>query len=182
VNFYVPATCEVPTGLTVTDITSTGATISWAEAAGADKYAVTVADFAGGTFQKTQVTGTSITAVSALEPSTEYAVQVKSICFELGERSASSETVYFTTNPLRLANGWNSAVYPNPTSGILTVQTELTGDVTVAVSSISGQLVQTHRMIDNIEQLDLSYLADGLYVVAITNGSDREIFNISISK
>jgi hypothetical protein len=182
VNFYVPASCEIPTGLTVTDITSTGATISWSAAAGAEKYAITIADFASGTFQKTQVETNSVTAVSAFAPSTEYAVHVKSICFELGERSEASETVYFTTNPLRLANEWNTVVYPNPTSGLLNIQTELTGDIFVTVSSVSGQTVFTHQMNGNIDQLNLNFLADGLYIVTLANNVDREIFNIAISK
>lgn len=61
------------------------------------------------------------------------------------------------------------SVYPNPTTGNLTVQTDLALPVNIQVFDISGKVVLTQRMNAQTYQMDLSGLAKGAYNVRLFN-------------
>lgn len=175
--------CNAPVDVVVTDITSSGATISWTGTSGADQYLITLADFAAGTSGK-QRTGPATTFVieDMLAPSTEYSIRIKSICYDLGLRSEPSETVYFTTAPMRSGGEFHSAVYPNPTAGNLQVQTNLSGTVMLTVTGMTGQLLMSTIIEAGSTSLDLSMFADGLYMIRLDNGQSSEIFTVSLNR
>lgn len=94
-----PTQLAAPTGLTVDDITSSGATLSWNAVANANSYVVTIVD--GGSFEQDYpVTGTT-TTVSDLESSTDYLWTVKAIGDGTNyEDSEESEIGEFATSAL----------------------------------------------------------------------------------
>lgn len=91
-TFEVPATCAKPTAVTVADITTTSATISWTDNNMPTPSSWTI-----------DVNGTEITGITAnpytietLTHSTAYTVRVKAVCSET-DASDWSNTVNFTT-------------------------------------------------------------------------------------
>ena len=90
------ATCATPTGISVSGITSTLATITWTAVSGAASYKVQYKTNAAAAF--TTVTSTSASAsLSGLAASTIYTYQVQTVCSN-GLSSALSTTATFTTS------------------------------------------------------------------------------------
>ncbi len=98
----VTPTCSEPTALTVSNITTTGGTVSWtaatpAPANGYDMYYSTAntAPTATSTPNATAITGTTYT-IPSLSPSTKYYIWVRSAC-SATDKSAWSELTTLTT-------------------------------------------------------------------------------------
>lgn len=86
-------TCNIPSGLSTSNITTTSASLSWAAATGAASYGIRYR-IAGGTWVTTSSSSTS-KSLSGLTADTNYEFQVKSICS--GQESAYSATSTFRT-------------------------------------------------------------------------------------
>ena len=109
-------TCNAPTGLTTTSITSTGATLNWTGAAGATSYNVRYKKTADATWTNT-TSATTSKAITGLVASTSYDWQVQTVCSG-GTTSAFTSTTTFTTTG---AGGVCSDTYEsNNTSGTAT--------------------------------------------------------------
>ncbi len=73
-------------------------------------------------------------------------------------------------------------VYPNPTSGWLNVRSRVYGEsLTISIFSASGQRV-VQQQIQSGEQIDLSLLQSGLYLVHATNGNQIGNYKINVIK
>lgn len=94
-----PATCNTPTGLAASSITSSGASMSWAAVSGALSYNLQYKTSAASTFTTVNTTGTSY-ALSGLSASTAYVTQVQAVCS--GASSTYSSQVGFTTSAASL--------------------------------------------------------------------------------
>ncbi|CAM1343929.1 reprolysin-like metallopeptidase [Tenacibaculum amylolyticum] len=92
----VPCTATVPTGVAVSGVSSSGATVSWNSVAGAT-YDVRYRQAGTTSWTVNAVSGTS-TTLSGLNASTNYEVQVRSKC--TSSNSAYSSTVTFTTSAI----------------------------------------------------------------------------------
>ncbi len=62
------------------------------------------------------------------------------------------------------------AVFPNPTSGIVTVQIPGTGSSDINVTDMSGKVVVMQNTSTNKADLDLSSLSPGVYQIVVNNG------------
>ena len=68
------------------------------------------------------------------------------------------------------SEGNDVAIYPNPTSGVLTI--DVPGSVsenTIIVTDMSGKLIVENRTTDAKSELDLSSLAKGMYLLNVSN-------------
>jgi len=90
-----PPTCDAPTGLSSSNITSSSATLSWSAASGASTYDIRIRPAGGSWTTTTGITGTSYNA-TGLTASTTYEFQVRTQCTN-GVTSAWSATASFTT-------------------------------------------------------------------------------------
>ena len=61
----------------------------------------------------------------------------------------------------------NHVVYPNPTQGILTIDTDIIGQYTIAISTLKGQLLYNDRLEGPTHQIDLSSFEKGLYFITV---------------
>jgi chitodextrinase len=97
---FTPAVCNAttPTGVSISGISSSGATISWNEVSGAT-YDVRFRQAGTTSWTVNAVSGTS-TALSGLSATTQYQVQVRSKCSS--GNSSYSSTVSFTTTEVQL--------------------------------------------------------------------------------
>jgi len=92
--------------------------------------------------------------------------------------------------------GWNGApssiaasasedgflIYPNPGSGIFTIETPTTEPTEISVINASGQLISTHLLSEQYVpslQLDLSSMEPGFYIVRLKT-KDHEIFSSNL--
>jgi len=87
-------TCNIPTGIASSNVTSTSATISWAAVTGATSYSVQYKTN-GTTTWSTISSATNSVGITGLSPATTYNVQVASVC--TGGQSGYSSILNFTT-------------------------------------------------------------------------------------
>lgn len=184
-------TCETPTGLTVSDITSGSALISWNAVAGAQGYEVQVEDdentpaFTWETIE----TGTQVT-VTGLAPGGNYQVKVKTKC-EGGNNSADTDWVFFSAtnfagnDPQMLTPEQESSsqaykLSPNPAySGeqltIAPEQVMSSEKIWIGIYDQQGRLQRSLDAFGGMEQMQIptAGLRAGMYQVVIR--SDKEI-------
>ncbi|MBL7952054.1 MAG: T9SS type A sorting domain-containing protein [Flavobacteriales bacterium] len=70
-------------------------------------------------------------------------------------------------------------MYPNPTNGLVRVNTVGNEKMTVEVMNILGELVSTSKFVGNTV-LDLEGLADGVYSVRVSNGAKTAVQRITL--
>ena len=162
--------CNPPTGLEVSGLTATSATLSWDAVAPADQYVLAIRNNTTGNRNSRQVVGTSWT-FDALEPGHSYTFRTKSVCYPDGI-SGPSEEVDFTT-PLRLGvMGDGMTVYPNPGNGTF----QLAGwsshntSASMIITDIAGSVVFSAELGEGVNadpmpvQLDVP---SGLYILQV---------------
>ena len=78
------------------------------------------------------------------------------------------------------------AIFPNPTSGQLTIHNSNTnlGTAEVKVVNVMGQTVMTQNYSDfnGTHRIDLSELSNGLYFVNINSGNSNTVHRIMLNK
>jgi len=126
------ATCNAPTGMNTTGISSTAATFNWTAAAGATSYNVRYKTTAGATWTTT-TSATTSKSVTGLTAGTAYEWQVQTVCSG-GTTSAYTASTNFTTT-----GGGGACVdnyEPNNTSGTAaTISTGVTYQELIASST-----------------------------------------------
>ena len=91
--------CAIPTGLSVTNITNTSATVSWDAVEGVDNYEVEVEDGDNTpAYELNRELSATTIEVTGLSPNGEYKVKVKSKCSG-GNNSEYTEWVFFNATP-----------------------------------------------------------------------------------
>jgi len=71
----------------------------------------------------------------------------------------------------------NIAVYPNPTTGILHIDTKEQGILNVQVINVQGQTIKKETLKDNAG-IDISALPNGFYVVKITGETSSDVVKV----
>jgi hypothetical protein len=69
-------------------------------------------------------------------------------------------------------------VYPNPTSGILTVETGNSSGMSIEVTDVTGRLIKTVTSDNDRTNLDMSSVANGIYYVKIKSSASTEVIKI----
>lgn len=108
------ATCNAPTGMNTTGITSTAATFNWTAAAGATSYNVRYKTTAAATWTTT-TSATTSKSITGLTAGTTYEWQVQTVCSGGATSSYTASTTFTTTG-----GGGGTCVdnyEPNNTSG-----------------------------------------------------------------
>ncbi|RAK70573.1 fibronectin type III domain-containing protein [Hymenobacter edaphi] len=170
-----PTSCPAPTGVAVSGITSTAASVTFTAAGSPLNYSVSYTP-AGGTAQTLLVTG-SPAALTGLAPNTQYTVSVVSNCGSNGS-SAPSTAVTFTTlvtATQHAALARQVQLYPNPAqrSFWLEVPAQLTRKaVTVTLLNSIGQQVQQRLLpaaaAGSKVAFDVTQLPRGVYSLRLT--------------
>jgi Fibronectin type III domain. len=163
-------TCPSPTNVTVTDITTNSAVVTWTQPDNtANSWTVQYKQSAASSWNSATAQTTTYTLLN-LEPETAYDVQVIANCTN-GLTSEPSATVSFNTLPVGIDDYTldNSVVvYPNPTRGTVQVQNTQSDIHQVMMYDAYGKLLSTVEVSGNNATLDLSGYADGLYFMRVT--------------
>lgn len=147
-------TCAIPTNLKVSNLSQTGATLSWN--GNAISYEVILSNPLDTSFHKSQIVSATSCNFSGLTAITTYAWKVRSIC-ETPNVSAFAIGENFITLPLSKENlnqEMQVEIYPNPSLG--TFSLTLPCRATIEFFNLSGQLIKTCQLPQGKSQIDLN--------------------------
>jgi len=132
---------------------------------------------------------TSTPAVLNITPTTTGTYFVGFHVFSPADRFfLAVDNLSITAGPLSASSALNRAVslFPNPTTGLVKLDVRganAKGNLKVDVVNMLGQTVHTAALKDNFEnQLNLSNLANGMYLLKVQTGSDFTTRQLTIAK
>ena len=160
--------CDVPTGLTASNITKESFTVTWNANPEVSSWNVQYRPLNGQLSSAT--TNTNHYDFTNLTSETVYQVQVQANC---GDNNLSewSEILTVTT----LVDGIEEylinriALYPNPAKEYVDIRVDENINVTgMEVYDVYGKLINTVNVVDNPTRINVSGLANGMYFVRVT--------------
>lgn len=185
--------CNLLTGLTISNTTSTGSTFSWNASAGGLGYGVKVEDGSGNpiNFSFVANTLTNSYSITGLNPSTNYKVKIRKLC-AVGVTGPWSAWMPFTTAALRLGQGDDVAenslikLSPNPASDFFELKVLDGSDEKielVQLYDLTGKMVANLFVSDeNISKFPIQDLHNGVYIVKIQTNNNSISKRLIIAK
>ena len=165
--YEVAQLCGPAIDVQVSDITTSSATISWSPS-GAGLYKVQYITM-GGTPGQITTPDTSVT-LSGLDAGAVYVFRVRNKCS--GTTATYTASGAFMTDPLRDGMVSGLEVFPNPTTGLLYLQSDMQ-DTPVLIRDVSGNPVMHYSVCPEV--IDLSGLPNGIYILEIHGRSQQII-------
>ena len=165
--------CNMPEGVTVSNVTYQSAEVSWQAVSGAQGYNVYWGEpqFYFNLVTPVPVTGTSYT-ITGLEAESPYEVVVVTRCTESLEASPTdNDRIGFTTGQAGIydVESGTLTLYPNPATTSVSVNvTGMSGNVTLQIVDMNGRTVYSQSG-SNEFKIDVSSLAQGAYFVRVTS-------------
>ena len=158
--------CDVPTGLTASDIQGKSVTITWNNDANVNSWNIQYRPMGGQL--STATSNTNSYTITGLTGGTTYQIQVQANCGD-GNLSDWSSAINVTTTGI--ANWLENSVtlFPNPAKEYVDIRID--GDLNVTmmeVYDVYGKLINTVNVIDNPTRINVSGLANGMYFVRVT--------------
>jgi hypothetical protein len=145
----VPTVCEVPTGVNVSQLRKTEASVTWISVPGAREYIVEFKPTTATTFER-QVTTNTFIRLSGLEPETQYDFRVLAKCSDT-LISAPSETKTGTTTVRCDGRVTTRATLAScPTCADASVTVAVNGGRRPFSYSIDGNLFQPEEVFNNV--------------------------------
>jgi hypothetical protein len=163
------AGCDAPTGLYVSAVANHSIDIEWDNNPHVSSWNVRYR-VANGTWNTASNIMTNSYAITGMEGSTDYEIQVQANCGD-DDLSAWSASVTAHTTNVGIVNHLENSVtlFPNPAMEYVDVRID--GDVNVTtldVYDVYGKLIRNVNMIDNPTRINVSSLANGIYFVRVT--------------
>ena len=128
--------------------------------------------------------GSNITITATPEANTEATARTATITITTmgGVGDDASETVNITqsegTPPLKVSPDNSLTLYPNPTTGKLTIE-GISGDVQIYLHDFVGKEVFTSSLTSSRNTIDLSHLPSGMYVITL-QGEEKTMTEVLI--
>jgi len=182
--------CATPTNITITNVTTTSATVNWTPvSSGGVCYIITY-----GPATANEATWTSLlvphpgatVALSGLTPGVQYGVRVQTNCTicatRSGVRSTASAVTNFTTPSSKdgasasaatfVHDSFSANVYPNPNRGLFTLSYVVAQEADFRLYDATGRLVQNRKLTEGAGEVafDLTQNASGVYLLEVTDG------------
>ncbi len=85
------------------------------------------------------------------------------------------------TNILVSTNGFNIKIYPNPTTGLLTIETG-ENNANIGIYNIYGSMLKQQQLNGSVNQIDVRNLMQGTYIVKIFTSSGQQKVQLIIKK
>lgn len=173
--------CNLLTGLTISNITTTGATFAWNASAGGLGYRVKVEDGSGNPVNFNFVANTlnNSYSITGLNSSSNYKVKIRKVC-AVGVTGPWSAWMPFTTAALRLSGSTDFedaliSIYPNPASQYFQLDVKSDSDEKirkVELYDVTGKMM-ADRQVENVStyQFPLQGLYEGVYIVKVLTNS-----------
>ncbi|MBP5536127.1 MAG: fibronectin type III domain-containing protein [Bacteroidales bacterium] len=175
-----PDPCDAPTGLSVANVTSSSATVSWS---GSGNFEVAYKTTASSSWSNANQVSASSYTISGLTANTQYDWRVRKVCSATEQSDWASGN--FTTESgegitATEIGGVSVAIYPNPASRNSDVEVSIkgaNGEVSVTLLDITGRTLQHSTQscqADCTKHFDLHGVARGTYFVKVqTEGSTK---------
>ena len=172
--------CDTVTGLAITGITTTAATLNWTAVTGSIGYEQTVNTIASAP----TTSGTATTLVSAtyssLLPSTNYYAHVRNNC-GAGSFSDWVNVPFSTLNPLE-TNGvvgnsyFKITNFPNPVNDHVFIKIEggINNNAELMVSDVTGRLVFKTQAIEREMKINTQCFSSGVYFVHYADSEHQQ--------
>ena len=158
--------CDVPTGLTATEIGADHITITWDNNVNVTSWNVRYRPVNGTWASATASSNTY--DITGLTPETQYDIQVQANCGD-GNLSDWSASINATTTVGIENHLLNSiSLYPNPANEYIDVRVNELNVTNMEVYDVYGKLISTVNVIDNPTRINVSGLANGMYFVRVT--------------
>ena len=174
-TFTTLVTCVAPTGITVTNLTQTHATINWAAVANAYSY-----KFSGrklGTSVWTTYTvlaPLTVKQLNGLTANTTYQYCMQTVCNASGVPTSPWTAISTFSTPLRMEdesmdNATSSfTIYPNPVSQLLTVTADFSIGDEIEIQDLLGRvLIRQAVSGETTTNIDVSNLSAAQYFISI---------------
>ena len=158
--------CDVPTGLTASNIQGDAFTITWNNDANVSSWNIQYRPQGGQL--STAASNTNSYTITGLTNNTTYEVQVQANCGD-GNLSDWSQAINVTTTGISSWLENSVSLYPNPAKEYVDIRVD--GDLNVTameVYDVYGKLINTVNVVDNPTRVNVSTLADGMYFVRVT--------------
>ncbi len=171
--------CKVPTDMSVTMLSDTSASLSWAQIGdGLSSWEIEygVGDFPTGSGTIVTV-DTNPFVLDNLIPDVEYSWYIRGICGD-EEYTEWSEPVSFTTTITGIADLPKNfdlvRLYPNPTTGSTTIEVKNTSgsNLFVRLINVPGKIIFNQIIPKGVNRqvFDFSHLNKGIYFIQLTDG------------
>ncbi len=174
---FTTSSCQSVSGVTVSNVTTNSAQVSWTAVQGVNGYEV---EYGASGFNQgagtTVQASTNSASLTGLTANMAYDVYVRSVCGE-GVYSAWSNVTSFTTDEGEGIDDVNSAaiaLYPNPATTTVTIS-GISGQATVTVVDMNGRVRGEWRVENGEITIDLTGYAQGAYFVRITGEQQNAI-------
>lgn len=173
-------TAPTPTGLTVSNITSNSAELTWNGGADFNDWEIEVSTAQGEA--ETYTSQVSQYHLTNLQPSTTYQVSVRSVSTS-GSASAWCQPVSFTTLATERIGTTETptfSIYPNPATTSFTISPN--GEqqtLRISIIDINGREVMTETIAAS-RSIDVSRLPKGTYIVIINQGGNKSTQRLTI--
>jgi type IX secretion system substrate protein/fibronectin type III domain protein len=184
--------CGIPTGLTVTNITGSGARLNWGST-GATSYRVRVEDGSGNNADFIFAANTAATFynITGLNSSSNYKFKVRSICN--GNTGTWSVWRNFTTAALRIetmttGDAENDVIlYPNPAKNEISLQLSenmAAEKADIAIYDLSGKQVFKTALQNTpaIQKISVTDIKPGMYSVIISTPGNSITKRLNVVK
>ena len=114
-----------------------------------------------------------IAADGVSDISTKWNANNPNIVWTITAVPKSAEATILTDNAVN--------IYPNPASSFITIELEeIQAQANISIFATSGRLIQTNELHSDLEQIDVSSLESGLYILKVQNGASVVIKSLSI--
>ena len=105
-----------------------------------------------------------------------------SVIDSAGCLTSSGPSVFIETGINTVASVPSLAIYPNPNSGIFTLECSDAGTHTISISDALGRLVLDNIEVQGQYQFDLGSQAEGIYYLHISDGKSIKVLTLIIAK
>ena len=182
--FTTSAACVNPTVYSTTDIMANNATMNWNSVALATEYKLKLRPVGGSWIYITLAD--TFKLKNGLTAATDYQWKVKTVCNSGSPTSYGPQQNFTTAAPPRLSSTASQnreasdiSVYPNPTTGFITVVLGQSEHSVITIRNIHGQIISRQNLTDT-KQLEFELAgAKGLYTIEVmTNDGQSEVFRI----
>lgn len=178
--------CGPVTNFTAQPYSPSRVLLNWTNPEGVTTDSVQYRIIGTGTWTKIYVEGNSV-ELTGLQPGANYEYNVIPLCSTTSTFVASGNQPFVTQS---LTNGRFIRLFPNPTGGAtrLEVISNNSFDLSVAIYDNAGKLVRQFQPGQNlpagqfIQNIDAGTLANGVYLVAVTMGGEKEVIKMVVAR
>ena len=183
-TFTTLVSCNAPTGIFISNLTQTNATINWSPAANAYSYKLVKRKQGTAAWSTyTILAPTTFKTLTGLTNNTTYEYRLQTICNSSGLPASSWTAINTFTTLLRLEDESNSEIYfslsPNPVSNSLTITSNFSSCDIIEIKDLLGRTLisktTNHELPTTNYALDVSTLPSALYFISIRSKDGSEV-------